>query len=101
MLSMMTVKLDCTNYVVWKHQIEVTLETYSMIDAIDDSVLAPDHYLKESSADLLWLQLLARLVHRSLLERSKFKVSLVVESKGTLAEVPFECSVERNMLLEL
>ena len=36
MLSMMTVKLDYTNYVVWKHQIEVILETYSMIDAIDD-----------------------------------------------------------------
>ena len=40
MLSMMTVKLDYTNYVVWKHQIEVILETYSTIDAIDDSILA-------------------------------------------------------------
>ena len=40
MLSMMTVKLDYTNYVVWKHQSVVILETYSMIDAIDDSVLA-------------------------------------------------------------
>ena len=51
MSSMMTVKLDYNNYVVWKHQIEVILETYSMIDAIDDSAQAPDHYLKDSSGN--------------------------------------------------
>ena len=51
MSSMMTVKLDYNNYVVWKHQIEVILETYSMIDAIDDSAQVPDHYLKDSSSN--------------------------------------------------
>ena len=50
---MMTVKLDHNNYVVWKHQIEVILETYSMIDAIDDSVQVPDHYLKDSSGNFI------------------------------------------------
>lgn len=48
---MMTVKLDYSNYVVWKHQIEVILETYSMIDAIDNSVPIPYHYLKDSSGN--------------------------------------------------
>ena len=42
MSSMMTVKLDCSNYIVWKQQIEVILETYSMIDAINDTVMAPE-----------------------------------------------------------
>jgi len=31
MASMMTVKLDFTNYMVWRHQIVVILEAYSMI----------------------------------------------------------------------
>jgi len=52
MSSMMTVKLDYGNYIVWKHQIEVILETYSMIDILDDSITAPDRFLKDSSSNL-------------------------------------------------
>ena len=48
---MMTVKLDYGNYIVWKHQIEVILETYLMIDIFDDSIIAPDRYLKDSSSN--------------------------------------------------
>ena len=51
MSSMMTVKLDYGNYIVWKHQIEVILETYSMIDVINDSVIAPDRFIKDSSGN--------------------------------------------------
>ena len=51
MSSMMTVKLDYGNYVVWKHQIEVILDTYSMIDVLDDSIIAPDRFLKDSSGN--------------------------------------------------
>ena len=51
MSSMMTVKLDYGNYVVWKHQIEVILDTYSMIDVLDDSITAPDRFLKDSSGN--------------------------------------------------
>ncbi|KAK9997941.1 hypothetical protein SO802_017544 [Lithocarpus litseifolius] len=51
MSLMMTVKLDYGNYIIWKHQIKVILETYSMIDVIDDSIIAPDHYLKDSSGN--------------------------------------------------
>ena len=42
MSSMVTVKLDYSHYIVWKHQIEVILETYLMIDAIDETTVAPD-----------------------------------------------------------
>ena len=51
MSSMMTVKLDYGNYVVWKHQIEIILDTYSMIDVLDDSVTTPDRFLKDSSGN--------------------------------------------------
>nr|POF20156.1 hypothetical protein CFP56_65135 [Quercus suber] len=51
MSSMMTVKLDYGNYIVWKHQIEVILDTYSMIDVLDDSVTVPDRFLKDSSGN--------------------------------------------------
>nr|POF06794.1 hypothetical protein CFP56_71556 [Quercus suber] len=53
MSSMMTVKLDYENYVVWKHQIKVILDTYSMIDVLDDSITAPDRFLKDSSVEEL------------------------------------------------
>lgn len=52
MFSMVTVKLDYSNYIVWKHQIEVILEIYSMIDAIDGFAMAPYQSLKDSSGNL-------------------------------------------------
>ena len=51
MSSMVTIKLDFSNYIVWKHQIEVILETYSMIYAIDETTVAPDQFLKDSSGN--------------------------------------------------
>ena len=53
MSSMMTVKLDYGNYIVWKHQIEVILDTYSMIDFLDDSITALDRFLKDSSGNFI------------------------------------------------
>ena len=47
----MTVKLDYGNYIVWKHQIEVILDTYSMIDVLDESINAPNRFLKDSSGN--------------------------------------------------
>ena len=49
---MVTVKLDYSNYIVWKHQIEVILETYLMIDAINETAMAPDQFLKDSSRNV-------------------------------------------------
>ena len=51
MSSMMIVKLDHGNYIVWKHQIKVILDTYSMIDVLDDSITPPNRFLKDSSGN--------------------------------------------------
>ena len=37
MSNMMTIKLDNSNYIVWKHQISMVLETYSMIELLDEA----------------------------------------------------------------
>lgn len=47
--SMMTVKLDYTNYMVGRHHIKVILEAYSLINFIDDSCEALDPFVKDSS----------------------------------------------------
>ena len=50
--NMVTVKLDYNNYLVWRHQIEVILEAYSMINFIEDNLEAPDPLLKDSSGNI-------------------------------------------------
>ena len=52
MASMMTVKLDYNNYLVWRHQIEVILDAYSMINFIEDNLEAPNPLLKDSSGNI-------------------------------------------------
>ena len=44
-------KLDFTNYIVWKHQIVVILEAYAMTDFLEESCVAPDPFLKDSSGN--------------------------------------------------
>ena len=46
MSNMMIVKLDNTNYIVWKHQITMVLETYSMFELLDETQLVPDKIQK-------------------------------------------------------
>ena len=48
MASMVTVKLDYYNYMVWRHQIEVILVAYSMINFINDDDHALDPFCKDS-----------------------------------------------------
>ena len=45
MSNMMTVKLDNTNYIVWKHQITIVLETYSLFELLEDPQLIPEKFL--------------------------------------------------------
>ena len=45
MSNIMTVKLDNTNYVVWKHQIKMVLETYSLFELLEDPQLIPEKFL--------------------------------------------------------
>lgn len=49
MSNMMTVKLENSNYTVWKHQITMVLETYSMIELLNGSQPCPNQFLKDNS----------------------------------------------------
>ena len=49
MANMMTVKLDNTNYIVWKHQITMILETYLMFKLLEEPQLIPEKHLKDLS----------------------------------------------------
>ena len=49
MANMMTIKLDNSNYIVWKHQIKMVLETYSLYELIEEPQLIPEKYLKDLS----------------------------------------------------
>ena len=45
--NMMTVKLNSSNYIVWKHQISMVLETYSLFELLDDNQPIPEKFLKD------------------------------------------------------
>ena len=49
MSNMMTVKLDNTNYIVWKHQISMVLETYSLYELLEEPQLVLEKFLKDFS----------------------------------------------------
>jgi len=49
MSNMMTVKLDNANYIVWKHQITMVLETYSLYELLEEPQLIPEKFLKDLS----------------------------------------------------
>ena len=52
MSNTMTVKLDSSNYIVWKHQISMVLETYSMFKLLDEVPLVPEKFLKDLSGTI-------------------------------------------------
>ena len=51
MANMMTVKLDNTNYIVWKHQISMVLETYSLFELLEEPQLIPNKFLEYLSSN--------------------------------------------------
>lgn len=52
MANMMPIKLDSSNYIVWKHQITMVLETYRMFDLLDEFQPVPDKFLKDLSSSI-------------------------------------------------
>ena len=52
MSNMMTVKLDSSNYIVWKHQISMVLETYSLFELLDDNQPIPEKFIKDLSGSV-------------------------------------------------
>jgi hypothetical protein len=45
MSNLMSVKLDSTNFIVWKHQLSSILKAYSMIDFVDGTIPSPNRFL--------------------------------------------------------
>ena len=52
MSNMMTVKLDSSNYIVWKHQISMVLETYSLFELLDDNQPILEKFIKDLSGSV-------------------------------------------------
>lgn len=52
MANMIIIKLDNTNYIVWKHQIIMVLETYSLFELLEDPQLILEKYLKDFSGTI-------------------------------------------------
>lgn len=49
MTNIMTFKLDSTNYIMWKHQITIMLDTYSMFELLNQAQLFYEKFLKDLS----------------------------------------------------
>lgn len=65
MANMMIVKLDNTNYIVWKHQITIVLKTYSMFELLDEPQSILDKFLKDMSGNITVIMNPDYLVWRS------------------------------------
>ena len=48
----MSIKLDYTNYIPWKHQLITILEAYSLIEHIDGSITQPCQFLLDTQGNL-------------------------------------------------
>uniref|UniRef100_A0A2N9FKJ8 Integrase catalytic domain-containing protein n=1 Tax=Fagus sylvatica TaxID=28930 RepID=A0A2N9FKJ8_FAGSY len=51
MANLMSVKLDSTNFIVWKHQLSSILKAYSMIDFVDGTVPSPSRFLVDTEGN--------------------------------------------------
>ena len=49
--NLMSIKLDYTNYIPWKHQLITILEAYSLIEHIDGTAQRPLHFVLNSSGN--------------------------------------------------
>lgn len=52
MSNLMSIKLDYTNYIPWKHRLITILEAYSLIEHIDDSTSQPCQFLLDAQGNL-------------------------------------------------
>jgi hypothetical protein len=52
MANLMSVKLDSSNFIVWKHQLSSILKAYSMIDFVDGTIPSPSQFLTDAEGNL-------------------------------------------------
>ena len=51
MSNLMPVKLDNTNFIVWKHQLSSILRAYSMINFVDGTIQSPSRFLIDAEGN--------------------------------------------------
>ena len=51
MSNLMSIKLDYTNYIPWKHQLITILEAYSLIEHIDGTTLKPSPFVLDTTGN--------------------------------------------------
>uniref|UniRef100_A0A2N9GBG4 Integrase catalytic domain-containing protein n=1 Tax=Fagus sylvatica TaxID=28930 RepID=A0A2N9GBG4_FAGSY len=51
MSNLMPVKLDSTNFIVWKHQLSSILRAYSMINFVDGTIQSPSRFLVDAEGN--------------------------------------------------
>ena len=51
MSNLMSIKLDYTNYIPWKHQLITILEAYSLIEHIDGTTLKPSPFVLDATGN--------------------------------------------------
>jgi hypothetical protein len=49
--DLVSVKLDATNYVIWKYQILSIFESYSLLDMVNGTSSPPAQYLADANGD--------------------------------------------------
>ncbi len=49
--DLVSVKLDATNYVIWKYQILSIFESYSLLDMVDGTSSLPAQYLADANGE--------------------------------------------------
>ena len=52
MTNLMSIKLDYTNYIPWRHQLITILEAYSLVEHIDGSTSQPGQFLLDTQGHL-------------------------------------------------
>ena len=51
MSNLMSIKLDYTNYIPWKHQLLTILEAYSLVEYIDGIAQKPSPFVLDASGN--------------------------------------------------
>ena len=52
MSNLMSIKLDYTNYIPWRHQLLTILEAYSLIEHIDGTALKPSPFVLDTAGNI-------------------------------------------------
>jgi hypothetical protein len=52
MANLMSIKLDSTNFIVWKHLLSSILRAYSMIEFVDGTIQSPSRFLTNAKGNL-------------------------------------------------